>query len=396
MGTARGQPDASGRTSWITAIDRADGRAVAFASARRGRAQANGSDRINAHAASRFLRAFPCPACDHPAVSPLLIGALGLGALVAGGLILRTFGAAYRIGRLLATARRVTVAEANGIAASGRQAYVRVDGRIDADDEFEDEHHRPLVFRRVRLESRSGRRWRTFADHRQAVPFAINEGLDSIGVDLDALDAGLIVVPRESVGRAAELPEQMPETMDPEMPVRARIDQLSSVEHAIVVGYPIAVPGAAEAALTTTMTAGRGRPLILTVLEPAEAMRILAGGDAGRTRLAAGLLGAGAILIAGALLWATVSALLPAIIAVVPGASGWITTALAASADPSAAVGGDPRSNGQGPGLVGTPGLAILGVAAIGIAAVVATTIYVRLTSPRPPDRAHRQGRRRG
>ena len=41
------------------------------------------------------------------------------------------------------------------------------------------------------------------------------------------------------------------------------------------------------------MTSGRGRPLILTVLEPDEAMRILAGGDADETRLAAGLLGAG-------------------------------------------------------------------------------------------------------
>jgi hypothetical protein len=41
----------------------------------------------------------------------------------------------------------------------------------------------------------------------------------------------------------------------------------------------------------------------------------------------------------------------------------------------------DPRSNGQGPGLVGTPGLAILGVAVIGILAVVATTVYVRLTA---------------
>ena len=90
-------------------------------------------------------------------MTPLLIGAVGLGALVAGGLILRTFGGAYRIGRLLATAPVVSVAEANAIAAEGRKAYVRVAGRIDAEDEFEDEHHRPLVFRRVRLQSRTGR-----------------------------------------------------------------------------------------------------------------------------------------------------------------------------------------------------------------------------------------------
>ncbi len=347
------------------------------------------------------------------AVTPLLVGAAGLVALVAGGLILRTFGAAYRVGRLLATAPAVTVAEANAIAATGRRAYVRVSGRIDAAEEFEDEHHRPLVFRRVRLENRVGRGWRRFEDHRQAVPFAIGEGLDSIGIDADALDSGLIVVPRESVGRADDLPDRAPDGLDPDTAVRVRIEQVSSVEHAIVVGYPVAIPGGAgerppaqdqvagteldtdgpiaerteatppPAGVTAHLTAGRGRPLILTVLEPDQAMRILAGGDADRTRLAAGLLGAGAILIAGAVLWAIVAALLPAVVAVVPGAAGWVATALAASADPTAAAGGDPRSNGQGPGLVGSPGLAILGVAAIAVLAIVLTTTYVRLSGPR-------------
>src|SRR4029079_18143998 len=114
------------------------------------------------------------------AVTPLLVGAAGLVALVAGGMVLRSFGGAYRIGRLLATAPAVTVAEANAIAAEGRTAYVRIAGRIDADDEFEDADHRPLVFRRVRLEARAGRSWRPFEDHRQAVQFTVNEGLDTI------------------------------------------------------------------------------------------------------------------------------------------------------------------------------------------------------------------------
>jgi hypothetical protein len=350
-------------------------------------------------------------------VTPLLIGAAGFVALVAGGLILRTFGTAYRIGRLLATAPRVTIAEANAIAADGRKAYVRVAGRIDAENEFEDPDHRPLVFRRVRLEARTGRSWRPFEDHRQAVPFALNEGLDTIAVDVDALDAGLIVVPRESVGRAADMPDRAPSGLAADVSVRARIDQVSSVEHAIVVGYPVALDldparddgdraraagaraddaaagagdGPAEHAappVSARMTAGRGRPLILTVLEEPEAMRILAGGDTSRTRLAAGLLGAGAILIAGAAVWAGVTALLPAIIALVPGAAGLVTTAAAATAEPSVAEGGDPRSNGQGPGLVGTPGLAILVVVLIAVVAVVATTAYVRLTAPRPAVR---------
>ena len=350
------------------------------------------------------------------AVTPLLIGAAGLVALVAGGLILRTFGAAYRVGRLLATAPTVTIAEANAIAAAGRRAYVRIAGRIDADDEFEDADHRPLVLRRVRLETRQGRGWRPFEDHRQSVPFMVNEGLDSIAIDVDALDIGLIVVPRESIGRAADLPDRVPEGIAADTPVRARIEQVSSVEHAIVIGYPVAVarettaappdskrsgegPGLAPAAsVSAHMTAGRGRPLILTVLEPPEAMRILAGGDAGRTRLAAGLLGAGAILIVGALGWALVTAVLPAIVMLVPGTAGLVDTALAATAEPSVATGGDPRSNGQGPGLVGTPGLAIAGVVLIAVIAIAVTTIYVRLTAPkdaaRPP--ADRRDRRDG
>lgn len=336
------------------------------------------------------------------AVSPLLLGAAGLVALVAGGLVLRTFGAAYRIGRLLATAPVVTVAEANSIAAAGSRAYVRIAGRIDADDEFEDADHRPLVFRRVRLATRTGRTWRPFEDHRQAVPFTVNEGLDSIGIDVDALDAGLIVVPRESVGLASDMPDRVPEGHPADTPVRARIEQISSVEHAIVVGYPVAIAPDASGAvdvsagvdataaepdppgtLTARMTAGRGRPLILTVLEPPEAMRILAGGDAERTRLAAGLLGAGAILIAGALLWAAVTTLLPALITALPGTADLVAAAHAASGEPSTAPGGgDPRSNGQGPGLVGTPGLALLGVVGIALGAIVVTTIYVRLTAP--------------
>ena len=338
-------------------------------------------------------------------VTPLLIGAAGLVALVVGGMILRSFGGAYRIGRLLATARSVSVAEANELAATGRRAYVRVAGRIDADDEFEDADHRPLVFRRVRLEARVGRSWRAFEDHRQAVPFTVNEGLDSIAIDVDALDAGLIVVPRESVGRAADMPDRVPDQHPADTPVRARIEQISSVEHAIVVGYPVAVAVGAvaesatddpDATVTAQMTGGHGRPLILTVLEPDEAMRILAGGDAGRTRLAAGLLGAGAILIVGALVWAGVTALVPAVVALFPGAADLVASALAASPEASvAAGGGDPRSSGQGPGLVGTPGLAIVGVVAIAVTAIVVTSIYVRLTgTPTAPSGRSVSGRR--
>jgi hypothetical protein len=53
---------------------------------------------------------------------------------------------------------------------------------------------------------------------------------------------------------------------------------------------------------------------------------------------------------------------------------------MAASPTATAGVGGDPRSSGQGPGLVGDPLLAVLAVAAIGLAAVGLTLLYVRMT----------------
>jgi hypothetical protein len=56
-----------------------------------------------------------------------------------------------------------------------------------------------------------------------------------------------------------------------------------------------------------------------------------------------------------------------------------------ASAD-AAAGSGDTRSPGQGPGFVGAPLLAILGVLAIGLGAAGLTLAYVRLTARRAGD----------
>ncbi|MBA2373420.1 MAG: hypothetical protein H0V74_04350 [Chloroflexi bacterium] len=53
---------------------------------------------------------------------------------------------------------------------------------------------------------------------------------------------------------------------------------------------------------------------------------------------------------------------------------------LAGAASPSPRIGGDPRSDGQGPGLVGDPVTAILIVLVIGLGSLVATLLYVRLT----------------
>ena len=54
---------------------------------------------------------------------------------------------------------------------------------------------------------------------------------------------------------------------------------------------------------------------------------------------------------------------------------------LAASPSPTAAAAaGDPRSSGQGPGLVGDPLWALAIVVVIGVTALVATLAYVRTT----------------
>ena len=54
--------------------------------------------------------------------------------------------------------------------------------------------------------------------------------------------------------------------------------------------------------------------------------------------------------------------------------------ALAASPAPTTAAGGDPRSTGQGPGLVGDPLAAIAAVAVVALVSLAATLLYVRLT----------------
>jgi hypothetical protein len=66
--------------------------------------------------------------------------------------------------------------------------------------------------------------------------------------------------------------------------------------------------------------------------------------------------------------------------------SGWLVlagTVMAASPSPTGGSGGDPRSSGQGPGLVGDPLVAIGTVVAIGLAALILTLVYLRATSAR-------------
>ncbi len=304
-------------------------------------------------------------------MAPLLLLTAGLVALGAAAVILRSFGRGYRVGRLLAVAPKVSVAEAVQLAEVGRPGYVRIEGRIDSDQEFEDAHHRPLVLRRTTIEwrpARSSGSWTNFDTRLEAVPFVIRDGLDEIAVDGERIADGLVTVARESVGQARDVETLTAAGIDPDAQARLRVEQVSTVEHGTVLGVPAPAAGGGFA-----MGPGLGRPLILSTLEGDEAMRVLAGGATGRSRLAIACLAVGVVLIAGAVLWWLVDAVI----------GGGVATALAASPDPTLRPGTDTRTSGGGPGLVGDPLLALLGVIGVAAVSLLVSLAYVRLTSKR-------------
>jgi len=223
--------------------------------------------------------------------------ALGLMGGLAGYLLLRRSGSGWRVGRLLAGAPQHTLAEAATLAAEDSESYVRVHGRIDSDEEFPGDDGKPIVYRRRRLQRRAGRSgWQTFDDDRLAVPFRLSEKGEQVSIDTDALGDGLVVVPRESVGVAADVTEdavsgKLP-AMPPEAPVRLRIEHVSAVEHATAAGVPrMADDG------SVVLGPGLGRPLVLTTLEIDEAMRVLAGGRRRELLVAFGLLIAAPLVV---------------------------------------------------------------------------------------------------
>lgn len=240
-------------------------------------------------------------------MSPLLVIAGGLAAIAVGTLLLRSYGPRVRVGRLLAVAPAVDLAEAARLAAAGTRRYVRLEGRLDADEVFPDEAARPLVFRRRRLEARRGGGWQLLDERREAVPFQLREGLDQVAIDTDALDEGLVTLVRESVGTAAEALGAMSDgpaasaaaAVPPATPVRLRIEQVSAVEQATVLGVPVRLPDG-----RTAMTAGTGRPLVVCTLERDEAMRVLAEGRRARPIAAAAALAGGLLALAAGLGWA--------------------------------------------------------------------------------------------
>jgi hypothetical protein len=220
------------------------------------------------------------------------LAALGFGGLIVAAVLLRSLGARYRVGRLLSVTPEVSIDEAIHLA-GGSDVYVRVSGRIRSDEEFPDEHDRPLVFRRKRIEiaGKDGR-WRTLVDEREAVPFGIESRASFIAVDEAALADGLVAIPRHAGGRLSDLPAELLADIeatafgdrDPDPPARLVIEQLSAVEHATVCGRPAIRDG------KPVLTAGAGRPLVVTPLDTPHAMRVLAADHRRRVVLAAAAL----------------------------------------------------------------------------------------------------------
>lgn len=226
---------------------------------------------------------------------PVGLLAATLGCVVATLVLLRSLGSRYRVGRLLAATPMLEIEDARELAA-GPATYVRVTGRISSDEEFPDENDRPLVFRRKRIEIDEGRgHWMAIADEREAVPFGIETRSAFIAVDEAAINAGLVAIPRESGGRLSDLPADLVASVNSRLaadtPARLVIEQLSAVEHATVCGTPVLRNG------VPTLTAGTGRPLIVTTLEVPAAMRLLAA-DHRRRVVAAAVLLAVAVTLA--------------------------------------------------------------------------------------------------
>lgn len=232
----------------------------------------------------------------------LLLFGLAAGCLLLAALFLRRVGPGYRVARLLSATPTLELDQAIELAAAERPRYVRLSGRISSDEEFPDEHDRPLVYRRSRIEIRApGGQWTVVASDSEAVPFGLERRGHFVAVEAADLREGLVVVPREALGKASDLEPELAAGHSPEAPSRLIIEQVSAVEQATVVGVPGRLADGRP-----IMRAGLGRPLILTTLDVPAAMRLLASGHR-RLVLGAALLMASALALAAAALVALVA-----------------------------------------------------------------------------------------
>jgi hypothetical protein len=296
------------------------------------------------------------------------IALIGVALLVIGLLLSRRTDARTRAGQLLAGLSPISPTEALKLAAlRGESApYLAIKGSIDAPEIFEDEHHRPLVFRRERVSIADEGGWRVIDTAERSLPFVVSDPSNSISIATADLADGLVVVERRWEGSVAELHAagreyQRPETAalvaalatsDPTRGARVGLEQVSNLDRATAAGQLV----------DGELRAGAGRPLVVTTLERADALRLLGGEARGRlvsSTLALALLAIGLLFLLGGVALALAS---PAL-----GAD-------AASPSPTPTPNpesGDARNGGVGVGPGGLLGLVVMFALPLLFAAIV-------------------------
>lgn len=296
------------------------------------------------------------------------IALIGVALLVIGVLLSRGTDARTRAGQLLAGLSPISPTEALKLAAlRGESApYLAIKGSIDAPEIFEDEHHRPLVFRRERVSIADEGGWRVIDTAERSLPFVVSDPSSSIKIATADLADGLVVVERRWEGSVAELHAagreyQRPETAalvvalatsDPTRGARVGLEQISNLDRATAAGQLV----------DGELRAGAGRPLVVTTLERADALRLLGGEARGRlvsSTLALALLAIGLLLLLGG-----VALTLASLTLVADAASPSPTP----TPNPES---GDARNGGVGVGPGGLFGLVVMFALPLLFAAIV-------------------------
>ena len=299
-------------------------------------------------------------------MSPIAL--IGAALLVIGLLLSRRTDARTRAGQLLAGLSPISPTEALKLAAlRGDSApYLAIKGSIDAPEIFEDEHHRPLVFRRERVSIADEGGWRVIDTAERSLPFVVSDPSSSISIATADLADGLVVVERRWEGSVAELHAagreyQRPETAalvatlatsDPTRGARVGLEQISNLDRATAAGQLV----------DGELRAGAGRPLVVTTLERADALRLLGGEARGRlvsSTLALALLAIGLLLLLGGVALALAS---PAL-----GADA-VSPSPTPTPNPES---GDARNGGVGVGPGGLLGLVAMFALPLLFAAIV-------------------------
>ena len=288
-------------------------------------------------------------------MNPVVI--VGAALILFGLLLSRRTDARTRAGQLLAGLSPISPTDALKLAALRGDAapYLAIKGSIDAAEIFEDENHRPLVYRRERVSIADEGGWRVIDTAERSLPFVVSDPSSSISIATADLADGLVVVERRWEGSVAELHAagreyQSPETAalvaalavsDPTRGARVGLEQISNLDRATAAGQLI----------DGELRAGAGRPLVVTTLERAEALRLL--GTEGRGRLASSTL-ALALLALGLLLLIGGAAL--ALASPALGADA-VSPSPTPTPNPES---GDARNGGVGVGPGGLLGLVVM------------------------------------